>query len=129
MSFTRVSRTELRFTAPAHRAGALPVVIVGPGGTGAARTFTYKSTVPPVLTSLSRSTGSTQTMTTVTITGQNLAKVTLVTASGRRTSFRRVSDTRLSITLVRHAAGTVQIKASSAGGTSNALPFTYEAPL
>jgi hypothetical protein len=68
-------------------------------------------------------------MTTVVITGRYLAKATLVNAAGRRTSFKRVSDTRLSITLVRRAAGPVAITVKSAGGTSNALTFTYVAPL
>jgi hypothetical protein len=30
---------------------------------------------------------------------------------------------------VRHAAGPVDLKVKSAGGTSNALTFTYVAPL
>ncbi|AGZ44593.1 IPT/TIG domain-containing protein [Actinoplanes friuliensis] len=129
MTFTRVSATQLRFTAPAHRAGSLPIIIVGPGGTSAAKTFTYKSAVPPSLTSLSKTTGSTTSMTTTVITGLHLSKATLVTAGGKRTSFKRISDTRLSITLVRRAAGPVQITVRSAGGTSNALTFTYVAPL
>lgn len=114
--------------APARRAGAVPVVIVGPGGTSAGRTFTYRSAVPPVLTSLSRTTGSTKTQTATVITGSYLSKATIVTAAGKRTSFKRVSDTRLTVTLARHAAGPVAIKVVSAGGTSNTLTFTYVAP-
>jgi hypothetical protein len=128
LSFVRVSATRLRFTAPAHRPGVVKLVIVGPGGTSVGKTFTYKSAVPPVLTSLSRTTGSTRTQTATVITGQYLAKATIVTAAGKRTSFKRVSDTRLTITLARRAAGPVAIKVVSAGGTSNALTFTYVAP-
>jgi hypothetical protein len=125
MSFTRISDTQLRFTAPAHRAGKVTVVVTGPGGASLARTFTYATSMPPVLSSLSRSTGSTKSMTTTTVTGRNLAKVTSVTSSGKRASFTRVSNTTMTVTLVRHAAGKVTLQATSAGGKSNGLAFTY----
>ncbi|WP_161952656.1 IPT/TIG domain-containing protein [Actinoplanes sp. TFC3] len=53
VSFTRVSDTQLRFTAAKHRAGKVAVVVVGPGGTSTGKTFTYAATVPASLTSLS----------------------------------------------------------------------------
>ncbi|MFI5936617.1 IPT/TIG domain-containing protein [Actinoplanes sp. NPDC051494] len=125
MSFTRVSDTQLRFTAPARRAGKVLVVVVGPGGTSAGKAFTYATSVAPQLTSLSRAIGSTTKMTTTTVNGRYLSKVTLVTAAGKRASFKRVSDTRLTLTLVRHAAGKVAIVASSSGRRSGPLYFTY----
>ncbi|AGL19689.1 hypothetical protein L083_6179 [Actinoplanes sp. N902-109] len=125
MAFTRVSDTQLRFTAPKHSAAKLAVVVIGPGGTSAGKTFTYSASVPPVLSALSRSTGSTSKMTSTTVTGKHLAKVTVVTAAGKRASFKRVSDTRMTVTLVRHAAGKVTLQATSAGGRSNGLTFTY----
>jgi Papain family cysteine protease/IPT/TIG domain len=41
LAFTKVSDTELRLTAPAHVAGAAPIVVTTPGGTSAAASFTY----------------------------------------------------------------------------------------
>ncbi|GAA2499070.1 IPT/TIG domain-containing protein [Winogradskya humida] len=125
LSFTRLSATQLRFTAPAHRAGKVNVVVVGPGGTSAGKSFTYATSVAPVMSSLSRTTGSTKSMTTTTVTGRYLSKVTVVTSAGKRASFKRVTDTKMTVTLVRHAAGAVTIQATSAGGRSNGLRFTY----
>ncbi len=125
VSFTRVSATQLRFTAPKRRAGKVSVVVIGPGGTSAGKTFTYSATVKPMITSLSRTTGSTKKNTVTTLNGRYLSKVTIVYSAGKRASFKRVSDTRLTLTLVRRAAGKVSIRAKSAGGYSNYVTFTY----
>jgi hypothetical protein len=128
MTFTRVSGTQLKFTAPAHAAAALPVVVVGPGGTSAGKTFTYKSTLVPQLLAMSPNTGSTLGSTVTVLTGRYLTGASLVTADTARVSFTRISDTQIRITLVRHAAGPVAIRVKTAGGTSNALTFRYAVP-
>ncbi|WP_306206894.1 IPT/TIG domain-containing protein [Actinoplanes sp. RD1] len=125
VSFTRVSDSQLKFTAPARRAGKVSVVVTGPGGVSAGRTFTYSATVPPVISSLAPAQGSTAKMTKVTVTGKYLSKVTLAYSGGKRASFKRVSDTRLTLTLVRHAAGKVSVQLRSAAGYSGKATFTY----
>lgn len=125
VSFSVASDTSLTLRAPARRAGKVLVVVVAPGGTASYKYLTYATTVAPVISSLSRTSGSYRSMTATTVTGRHLSKVTLVTASGKRTSFKRVNDTRMTVTLARHARGTVRIQARSAGGLSNAVTFTY----
>lgn len=128
MTFTRVSDTRLTFNAPAHAAAALPVIVVGPGGTSAAKTFTYKSTLVPQLLAMSPNTGSTLGSTVTVLSGRYLTGASAVYAGTARVSFTRISDSQIRITLVRHAAGPVPIKVVTAGGTSNAVTFTYALP-
>lgn len=125
VSFSRVSATTIRFTAPARRAGKVSVVVRGPGGTSTGKVFTYSATARPVITSLSRTTGSTKKSTVTTVNGRYLSKVTHVYSAGKRASFKRVSDTRLTLTLVRRAAGKVAIRAKSTAGYSGYVYFTY----
>jgi hypothetical protein len=125
VSFTRVNDSVLRFTAPKRAAGRVILTVVAPGGTATYRYFTYATNIAPKLSSLSRTSGNYKAMTTTTVSGVHLSKVTKVTASGKRTSFRRITNTSMSITLVRHAKGTVRVQATSAGGRSNLLSFTY----
>jgi hypothetical protein len=128
MTVTRLSDTRLRFVAPAHAAAALRVVVVAPGGTSAAKTFTYKSTLVPVLTSMSPNTGWTTGNTVSVLTGRYLTGASIVYSGTSRVSFTRVSDTQIRVTLVRRSAGSVIIKVKTAGGTSNGLTFRYVLP-
>jgi hypothetical protein len=125
MSFQVVSATSITFSAPKHAAQGLPVIIVGPGGTSAAKTFTYKSSLVPVLNSLSVGSASGKRSTVTVITGRFLTGAYYVTSAAKKVAMKRISDTQLQVTLPLHAAGAVAIKAVTAGGTSNALTFTY----
>ncbi|WP_305786866.1 IPT/TIG domain-containing protein [Symbioplanes lichenis] len=125
VSFTRVSDSQLKFTAPARRAGKVTVVVTGPGGVSKSATFTYSASVRPLISSLAPAQGSTAKMTKVSVTGRYLSKVTIAYSAGKRASFQRVSDTRLTLTLVRHAAGKVSVQVRSAAGYSGKLTFTY----
>jgi IPT/TIG domain-containing protein len=128
-TFTRVSSTKLTFVAPAlGRAASVPVVVTSPGGTSAGKTFAYKTAIAPALTSISPGTGPTTANTAAVLTGRYLTGASIVTAAGKRVSFKRVSDTQINITLVRRSAGTVPIQVRTSGGLSNTLTFRYAAP-
>ena len=127
--FTLLSSTRLTFIAPTGRAGNFPVVIVGPGGTSAGKTFTYKSTLVPQIFSLSPSAGSTTSNTATVITGRYLTGASMVvTSENKRVSFKRISDEQINLTLVRRKAGTITIRVRTSGGYSNAVSFRYVTP-
>jgi hypothetical protein len=126
-----LSPTSLSFVTPAAPAGTLHVTVTGPTGTSAtsdADLLTFVKPPVPALTSLSPASAATTAVTTVTVTGANLGDVTRVTAGGTSISFTKVSNTQLKLTLPAHAAGPVDIVATSAAGASPAARFTYIAP-
>ncbi|MFG1610546.1 IPT/TIG domain-containing protein [Actinoplanes sp. NPDC049265] len=128
-TFTRVSSTKLTFVAPAlGRAASVPVVVTSPGGVSMGKTFSYKTSIAPTLTAISPATGPTTSNTAAVLTGRYLTGASIVTAAGKRVSFKRVSDTQINITLVRRSAGTVDIQVRTSGGLSNTLTFRYVAP-
>jgi hypothetical protein len=128
---TPVSATELRLTLPARPAGKPTVQITTPGGVsrlGTAATFTYLAPPRPVIGRLSVSKAATKTTTPLTITGRGLTGATRVTVGGVATSFTRVSDTRIRITVpARTKAGRAAIAVTTPGGTSAAASFSYVA--
>ncbi len=126
-----LSPTTLSFVTPAAAAGTLHVTVTGPTGTSAtsdADLLTFVKPPVPALTSLSPASATTTAVTSVTVTGANLGDVTRVTAGGTSLAFTKVSNTQLKLTLPAHAAGPVDIVATSAAGTSPAARFTYIAP-
>ncbi|MFF2389696.1 IPT/TIG domain-containing protein [Agromyces sp. NPDC058104] len=121
--FTQVSDTEIALTTPSHTAGTVDVVVTTPGGSSDALPFTY---VPaPALTSLDPDEGPVAGGTPVTITGTDLSGATSVTVDGASVTFTQVSDTEITFVTPAHAAGPVNVVVVTAGGPSNALPFTY----
>jgi len=127
-----VSSTSLTATTPAHAAGTASVVVTSAGGTNAANSlFTYYNapTVSAVTgTADYRSTAGGK---TVTITGTNFVSgaISSVTFGGiAATNVTYVSATSLTATTPAHAAGSVSVLVSSAGGTNSANSlFTYDA--
>jgi hypothetical protein len=133
-----VSATSITCTTPAHAAGAVAVVVTTTGGTATlANGFTY--VVPaPVITSVSPNSGSiyggnyggsTHTAFNVVITGSNFTGVTAVAfGSTPAVSFTFNSDTQITAVAPAQAAGTVDIRVTTAPGTSavsNADKYTY----
>jgi IPT/TIG domain-containing protein len=86
----------------------------------------------PAIASVGPASGGTAGGTTVTITGSRLADVTGVSFGGVAASaFTVVNDTQLTATAPAHAAGAVDVRASSAAGSSPIVAadaFTYVAP-
>jgi hypothetical protein len=131
-SFTVNSATQITATAPAEAAGTVDVKVTTAGGTSTAVTadhFTYV-TPAPAFTGISPTSGSTAGGTVVTITGSNFTGATAVSfGSVAASSFTVNSATQITAMAPAEAAGTVDVKVTTAGGTSatsTADQFTYK---
>jgi hypothetical protein len=131
-SFTVNSATQITATAPAEAAGTVDVKVTTAGGASsavAADHFTYVTPAPAV-TGISPTSGSTAGGTVVTITGSNFTGITAVSfGSVAASSFTVNSATQITATAPAEAAGTVDVKVTTSGGTSavgTADQFTYK---
>ena len=125
-SFTVNSATSITATSPAHAVGPVDVVVQHPGGDSAPQTFTYLAA--PTISSLTPTQGTTLGGTEVTITGSGFTGATAVTFGGSAAAFTVVSPTTITATTPAHAAGTVEVVVSTAGGSSLPGDFTFVAP-
>ncbi|AGZ45137.1 IPT/TIG domain-containing protein [Actinoplanes friuliensis] len=129
LSYTKVSSTQIKATLPVHAAGAAGLQLTTPGGTsatGSAAQFTYTAPPAPAITSLSVTSTMTRTSTPLLITGTGLTGATRLTVGGTSTTFTKVSDTQLKLTLpARTTAGAAPIVVTTPGGTSAPMPFTF----
>ncbi len=130
-AYTVNSSTQITATAPAHSAGTVNVVVTGPDGSsptdGASDDYLYGS--GPSITSISPSSGPILGGTTVTITGTGFTGATAVAfGSVAATSFTVVSDTQITAVSPAQGNGVVQVKVTTALGTTadtSADNFTY----
>ncbi|WP_405361708.1 beta strand repeat-containing protein [Kitasatospora sp. NBC_00085] len=122
-SFTVVSATQITATAPAGT-GTAQVTATTAGGTSNALPYGYVAA--PTLTGLVPSQGPVSGGTTVTLTGTNLTSTTGVVFGTTSAAFTVVSATQIAVTAPA-GTGTVQVTVTTAGGTSNGLPYTYVA--
>lgn len=124
-SYTVVSDAQITATTPPGT-GTVQITVVTGGGTSNGVSFAYTTAPVPALTSLAPSSGPAAGGTTVTLTGTGLSTAAAVRFGAVAASFTVVSDTH--ITAVAPAGtGTVQVTCVAAGGTSNAIPYTYAA--
>ncbi len=116
--------TSMSVTSPAQLAGTVDVTVTTTGGTSAIVTadkFTY--TPAPTVTGVSPSAGPTTSGTTVTLTGTNFVSGATVSFGGTAgTGVVFNSATSITVTAPTHAAGTVDVTVTTAGGTSVANP-------
>ncbi|WP_324199149.1 IPT/TIG domain-containing protein [Nocardia amamiensis] len=121
-SFTVVSNTEVTAVAPAGT-GTAAVTLTTPGGTSNGVSYTY---IPaPALAAIVPGSGPDAGGNIVTITGANLTGTTTVTFGATpATSFTVVSDTEISA-VAPAGTGTVAVTATTTGGTSNGVSYTY----
>jgi hypothetical protein len=124
-SFTVVSGTQITAVVPAGAAGSVNVTITAPGGTSTlANSYFYLNT--PFLTGVVPNSGPVAGGNTVTLTGGHLIEATAVrfgtTAAG---VFTVVSDTQITATAPLGAAGAADVTVTTAGGTSNGVPYTF----
>ncbi len=125
-SFTVDSATQITAVAPAGAAGTVQVTVTTPGGTSNGVAYTYIA-VPTLITAVPN-VGPVTGGTTVVLTGTNLTGTTAVNFGGTpAASFTVDSATQITAVAPAGTAGTVQITATTAGGTSNGVAFTYVA--
>ena len=129
-----VSATELTVTSPAHAAGTVDVRVTTAGGTSPVAggdKFSYDAV--PAITSVTPSTGSTAGGTTVTISGSGFTAVKSVRfGSAAGSGVKVVSAGDLTVTTAAGTAGTVDVRVTTAGGTSpvsTADRYTFVSPV
>ncbi|QGF23126.1 IPT/TIG domain-containing protein [Raineyella fluvialis] len=127
-----ISDTSLSVLSPAASAGTVDVRVTTPGGTSQkskADSFTFVPAPVPTVGSLSPSTGSTSGGVLVTITGTGLTGATSVMfGKTAGTQISVISDTSLSVLSPAASAGTVDVRVTTPGGTSQkskADSFTF----
>jgi hypothetical protein len=127
-----VDTTHLTATAPANAGGTVDVRVTTDGGTSAtsgADHYTYAAA--PTVTSVSPSAGRRSGGQSVTITGTNFAAGATVQVGGTPATAVVVhSATSITATVPAHAAGTVDVRVATAGGTSAVTAgdhYTYDA--
>ncbi|OQD70014.1 hypothetical protein PENDEC_c027G06612 [Penicillium decumbens] len=127
-TITSVSDTSIGVVTPASVAGTVPININTTSGTNSS--LSYSFVAPPVLSSITPSTGTTAGGTAVSLTGQNLASTsgvyfispsTVIPA----TSFTVNSDLSLSAVTPAAAAGSYAVQAVTAAGLSNGVSYTF----
>ncbi len=124
-SFTVGSATRITAVTPPGAAGAVDVTVVTPGGAASlAKSFFYRDI--PALTGIAPGSGPLAGGTTVTLTGSGLSGTTAVRfGTAPATSFTVVSATQVTAVAPAGSAGTVGVSATTPGGTSNEVAYTY----
>lgn len=130
-SFTSNADGTITAVSPAESAGVVDVTVTTGNGTSAASAndqFTFGN-VPPVVTGLSVSVGSTAASTTLTISGSHFSNATAIHfGSAPASSFTINNDGSITATAAAQAAATVDVTVTNAGGvssTSSADQFTF----
>ena len=114
-----VSDTKLTAKVPAGTAGAKTVKVFNAYGTSNTTTYTYVTA--PKLFAITPSSGPAAGGTVVTISGTDLTGTTSVKfGNSAGTNIVVVSSTQIKVTSPDHAAGTIDIRVTTAGGTTAA---------
>lgn len=120
-SLVVVSPTTITVTSPAHAAGTVAIrVTTSEGISASVPADRYKYVPPPpAITSITPTSGPTAGGQTVTIIGTNFAGATKVKFGPlAAASFTVISSTEITTVTPAHAAGTISIRVSTAGGPS-----------
>ncbi len=123
---TVVSSTQVRCVVPAG-SGSVAVAVRTGGGQSGNVNFTYGTGGnPPTLSSINPTSGATAGGTVCTLTGANLTGCSAVSFGGTAASgVSVVSSTQVRCTSPAKSAGTYGVTATTGGGTSNAVSYTY----
>ncbi|WP_260636909.1 beta strand repeat-containing protein [Streptomyces angustmyceticus] len=117
--------TQITATAPPGT-GNVNVTVTTAGGTSNALPYTYVATPAPTLTTLNPTSGPTAGGNTVTLTGTNLTGATAVLFGATPATILTNTATQITVT-APPGTGNVNVTVTTAGGTSNALPYSYVA--
>ena len=123
--------TSIACTSPAHAAATVNVTVSALAGPSTPVTFTYSGTPPaaPTLSSINPSSGTTAGGTACTLTGTNLTGCSAVSFGGTAATGIVVdSSTQVRCTSPAKSAGTISVTATTGGGTSNGVNYTFNAP-
>jgi hypothetical protein len=131
-TFTVVNNILIAATTPVHVAGVVGVTAVTLGGKSNAVTYTYVVPPLPVVTSVSPTSGPTAGGTTVTIIGSHFTGAFAVKfGTTAATTFTLVADNKITATSPAHAAGTVDVRVTTAAGVSAIVAadhYTFNPP-
>ncbi|QKV97958.1 IPT/TIG domain-containing protein [Streptomyces sp. NA02950] len=119
-----VSNTQITAKTPPGT-GTVKVTVTGPSGTSTQNVFfSYVSVPAPVLTSLSPGSGPAAGGNTVTLNGTNLSGATQVLFGATPATILTNTPTQITVT-APPGTGTTNVTATTPGGTTNPLPYTY----
>ncbi|MCX4820442.1 IPT/TIG domain-containing protein [Streptomyces sp. NBC_01142] len=121
-SYTVNSANQITAVAPAGT-GAVPVTVTTPNGTTGSVFFFYVGA--PSLTSVSPSQGPTSGGTTVTLTGTGFTGATAVTFGSTPATSYTVNSANQITAVAPAGTGTVALKVTTPGGTSNSVFYIY----
>jgi hypothetical protein len=131
-SFTVMSDSWITATVPAASAGTVSVTVTSAGGTSSGVNFTYSAPAGPVVIGMTQSSGTTAGGTTFTIVGSGFSAATAVNfGTTAAASYVVLTDNAIQVTSPALSAGTVDVKVTTAAGTSSATSadhFTFSAP-
>jgi hypothetical protein len=125
-SFTVVSDTEIDAITPAHLVGTVPINITTLSGTDSSLSFSFQP--PPVISSITPTSGPITGSTVVTITGAGL--INTLGVNFRTTIATAVtvsSDNTVTATSPAEVAGASAVTVNTASATSNGATFIYVA--
>ena len=129
-SFTVNSATSITAVAPANSAGLADVTVTNSLGTSPdtpVDQVLYEGT--PTISALTPSSGRIEGGTDITVTGTNLSELTaLSVGTVPAASFTEVSSTSVAVVTPAETGGTINVTASTIGGSSTGSPYTYSAP-
>ncbi|OBT43752.1 hypothetical protein VE00_05624 [Pseudogymnoascus sp. WSF 3629] len=125
-NITAVSDTQVTAITPIHDAGTVPIKITTPGGTNSSLSFTFQ--LPPVISSITPTSGPIAGGTVMLITGTGLLN-TIGVNFGKTpaTNVIVVSDSIVIATAPAGAAGVSAVTVITASATSNGAVFQYVA--
>ncbi|GAA3367061.1 hypothetical protein GCM10017744_077490 [Streptomyces antimycoticus] len=118
--------TQITATAPAGT-GTTNVTVTTPNGTSNPLPYTYTPTPAPTITTLNPTSGPTSGGNTITINGTGLSGAIQVLFGATPATILTNTPTQITATAPAGPASVVNVTVTTAGGTSNPLPYVYVA--
>ncbi|RXS70753.1 cell shape-determining protein [Streptomyces sp. TM32] len=113
--------------APAGSPSSVAVTVTTVGGTSNALVYTYVAAAVPVISGLSPSSGPVQGGNLVTVTGSNLSGAISVKFGNNPATVLSNTATQVVVTAPAGPPSATTVTVTTAGGTSNPLPYFYVA--